>query len=232
MNEELFRKRIKILLIIFGVWALLAAGRLFYFTVIQQDRLKKESRQLAWREAEIPVIRGRILSADGVPLAWSNASCSLYLENWPIRTKRKEFLLDFLRSQYSVLLSGDEKTPVRILHREPMERFPGISDEISGIPELRCSVTMDRKRVESERIRQLLGECKHDLSGSLAAVSGLELKYEETLRGKDGKFRVMLNRHGNWMENTLRILIDPVQGSDVYLPETFEALQKESGHAE
>ena len=109
MNEELFRKRIKILLIIFGVWALLAAGRLFYFTVIQQDRLKKESRQLAWREAEIPVIRGRILSADGVPLAWSNASCSLYLENWPIRTKRKEFLLDFLRSQYSVLLSGDEK---------------------------------------------------------------------------------------------------------------------------
>ena len=44
-----------------------------------------------------------------------------------------------------------------------------------------------------------------------------DYEYDHLLRGTPGKFTVMLDRHGKWINQTFRIITPPAAGQDIYL---------------
>ena len=61
-----------------------------------------------------------------------------------------------------------------------------------------------------------IGEVRQ-INGMESGISGLEKEYDHLLRGQPGKFTVMLDRHGKWINQTFRIVTPPVAGKDIYL---------------
>ena len=80
LSEDNFRKRSKVVLFLFFIWIGAAACFLSYFTVIAGDAYIRMGEKLAWRRASFGGVRGRILDADGVALAWTDQSYSLLVK--------------------------------------------------------------------------------------------------------------------------------------------------------
>ena len=74
------------------IWAVVAAAHVFYYAVVKREESLKETRRIAWREAEIPSLRGRILDKNGVPAAWSELRHNLVLEKIPESRRRRDNL--------------------------------------------------------------------------------------------------------------------------------------------
>ena len=227
-DDESYIKRLRYLLIFFGVWALLAAGRLFYFSVLERDKYISDSTRLAWRVGSIPVVRGKILTADGIPLAWSEYQVRLTLVSFPEKTERKKALLKFIKEEFGKELTGEEKLPFTLIQLAEINAFQKLHTLVKPYPDLRCALVMIRKRHPDKSLDGVIGFCRRLEDGTLEGVSGLEKKYETELRGRTGKFRVMLNRYGNFVNATLRIYREALPGKDVTLSQTFESFRKEN----
>lgn len=94
------------------------------------------------------------------------------------------------------------------------------ADELARADELssRCSefdVELRWERFHKEFNKEI-GEVRQ-ISGMESGVSGLEKEYDHILRGTPGKFTVMLDRHGKWINQTFRIITPPTPGKDIYL---------------
>ena len=79
------------------IWAVVAAAHVFYYAVVKREESLKETRRIAWREAEIPSLRGRILDKNGVPAAWSELRHNLVLEKIPESRRRRDNLFRGIR---------------------------------------------------------------------------------------------------------------------------------------
>lgn len=229
MNDEAAHvKRIRILSIIFGVWALFAAGRLFYFTVVERGRYVSDSVKLAWRDGSIPVVRGKILTSDGVPLAWSEFQVRLTLESFPKNKGARERLFAYVKENFSIELTGQEKLPHPLVLMADMSEFNRLHRLAAPHLDLRCSIIMVRRRHPDRSLDGVIGFCRRRDDGMLEGVSGLEKEYEKTLRGREGIFRVMLNRYGRFVKETLRVRQEAIPGTDVKLNRSLQDFQKES----
>ena len=228
MNDELSHiKRIRVLLIVFGVWALLASGRLFYFTVMQRGKYVADSTRLAWRDGTIPVVRGKIETADGVPLAWSEFRVRLTLESIPKNKAAREKLFAYIRKEFGVALTENEKLPYQLVPMAEMSEFGKLHQCAATHYDLRCSIVMMRRRHPDRSLDGVIGFCRRRDDGMLEGVSGLEKEYESVLCGREGIFRVMLNRYGGFVKETLRVRQEALPGKDVKLSQTLADFQKE-----
>ncbi|MGN0871641.1 MAG: hypothetical protein ACI4UV_10680, partial [Victivallales bacterium] len=79
------------------IWAVVAAAHVFYYAVVKREESLKETCRIAWREAEIPSLRGRILDKNGVPAAWSELRHNLVLEKIPESRRRRDNLFRGIR---------------------------------------------------------------------------------------------------------------------------------------
>ena len=229
MNDDQSHiKRTRVLLIIFGVWALLASGRLFYFTVMERGKYVADSTRLAWRDGSIPVVRGKIETADGVPLAWSEFRVRLTLESIPKNKVAREKLFAYVRKEFGVALTENEKLPYQLVPMAEMSEFEKLHQCAAAHYDLRCSIIMIRRRHPDSSLDGVIGFCRRRDDGMLEGVSGLEKEYESVLRGREGIFRVMLNRYGRFVKETLRVRQEALPGTDVKLNRTLADFQKES----
>ena len=65
MTVAEYKIRTVIILILLLIWAAGAAVKVYIYSVKEQKDLLKKSRRIAWRVAEIPARRGRILDRNG-----------------------------------------------------------------------------------------------------------------------------------------------------------------------
>ena len=86
---------------------------------------------------------------------------------------------------------------------------------------------MIRRRHPDSSLDGVIGFCRRRDDGMLEGVSGLEKEYESVLRGREGVFRVMLNRYGRFVKETMRIKREAIPGKDIKLDRTMESFQKE-----
>ena len=95
-----FRFRSAVLLTFFVSWALIAAFTLYRRTVSESEKLTERSEIFARKEGVLPAARGRILDADGVPLAWTELRISLYLRKSEDGINHN--LISFLQSRFQL----------------------------------------------------------------------------------------------------------------------------------
>lgn len=223
-----FRFRSAVLLTFFVLWAVLAVFILYRRTVTDGERLLSNSESFARREGVLPAARGRILDADGVPLAWTELHFSLYLYKSQngISGKLKAFLANRFHITEIPDFSPDQEE-IRLLNELPvssageLESLFAVSEQF---PSLRIRTRHRRIHVDYPQVAARLGDCSEDENGIPHGISGWEKEYDRELSGSAGTFSVMRDRKGKWMPGTTRIKKMPVPGKDVMLKVTLADL--------
>ena len=88
MTSSEYKIRTVIILALLLTWAAFAAAKVYTFTVRDRQVLLIRSHPIAWRTAEIPARRGRILDRDGAVLAEDVFRCDLILYRHPEKNRR------------------------------------------------------------------------------------------------------------------------------------------------
>ena len=84
-------------------------------------------------------------------------------------------------------------------------------------PELEIRLRWERRRRADAPYCGEVGQ----VNGMEQGLSGLELEHDAVLRGTPGRYTVMLDRQGRWLDATFRIVTPARPGRDLFLPETM-----------
>ncbi len=223
-----FRYRAGILLFFLLAWSCLAGARLFYYSVYaRSDYIAKGSR-LAWRQGNMPARRGKIMDKNKRVLAWNERYFDLFLTT-ELAADKQEAMFAELKKNISDI-SRPEASGKDVLLKKALtpEDIVAVSELRRFYPALKVSSRLDRRYVDYSRIRKFLGSVRNN-NGVFTGMSGIEAKRNDTLSGVPGAYIVMLDRKGEWIRGTWKLLKEPVPGSDVILDKTLEYLGKELG---
>lgn len=217
MSADTFKVKTLIVLSFLLIWAVVAAAHVFSYAVSRQSELLKASRAIAWREARIPAVRGRLLDREGVPLAVSAIRSDLILDAIPERTVRRESLIRLLRESFPEITVNYEKETYPMILRKNIspEDVVSYARKFKRFPEIRVASRLERVVYGGPAVSRRLGATALNNVNELVGVSGLEQAHDMTLSGKAGTLVVMLDRNGAWLYNTLRITKQPENGRDV-----------------
>ena len=174
-----------------------------------------ESGRISEKTGEISAIRGRIFDEKENLLVWSERSYDLTVDTRNMTDQRYRLI----RNLYRNIFAG-ENMPELVPESFQIIKYNLTAEELARADELssRCSefdVELRWERFHKEFNKEI-GEVRQ-ISGMESGVSGLEKEYDHILRGTPGKFTVMLDRHGKWINQTFRIITPPTPGKDIYL---------------
>ncbi len=233
MCKDQFNIRSKILLSFLLAWAVVAAAHVFYYSSLQRKRLNAEGEALAWREGSLPAIRGRILDRQGVPLAWSELHHDLTLLKEPAKEARRRQLAKALESlPFKVELPSKRSNRERTLKRDLSPAEIALCEKaLLEFPEVEVAPRLERLSIDYPEVKRLLGKANAGLdSGRSEGLDGAEKENDASLAGRAGRFKVMLDKRGNWVEGTLKILEQPKSGEDVRLAVSIEEIREMDGN--
>lgn len=226
MTSAEYKIRTVIILFLLLTWAAFAAAKVYTFTVRDRQVLLKRSHPIAWRTAEIPARRGRILDRDGAVLAEDVYRCDLILDRHPEKNRRHH-----LQRRLQEAMPGTELPP-ETAELPVVLRKDLTADEIEkcvrvfrGIPWVRTGGRLER-RYAGPGVREQLGETALNDRKERVGISGLEQAYDLELSGRTGRMRVMLDRNGSWIYETLQVIRQPENGRDVRLNENLAELEE------
>lgn len=212
MNDSSCRNRI--LWILLTLWAVLCAARAVDLAVLRRSELQSRARKIALHTGTLPVIRGRIITQDGKVLAWSEVEFVLT----PTRDLQPEELLTLKKtlSRRDFTAGAESFFPVGQLTAAELAALEELIDRHYPLKIVR---RIRRKCIDDEHIRTLVGET---CNGS--GISGWELEYDAELAGTPGKYQVLTDRHGRWLDHSWQLLEKPVPSQDVQLEVSFSEL--------
>lgn len=225
MTSAEFKIRTVIILAILLVWAAGAAVKVYTYSVKDRQSLLNKSHPIAWRTADIPARRGRILDRDGTVLAEDVFRCDLILDRYPGKNRRHH-----LQRRLHEAIPGTELPPetagVPAVLRKDLtaEQIEKCARIFRGIQEIRSEGRLERRYAGNPAVREQLGEIALNDRKERVGISGLEQTYDLELSGRTGQMRVMLDRNGSWIYETLEVIRQPENGRDVRLKENLAEL--------
>lgn len=228
MTSAEFIIRTVIILALLLIWAAGAAVKVYTCSVKDRQILLKRSHSIAWRTAGIPARRGRILDRDGVVLAEDVFRCDLVLVKQPGKKRR-----DHLQRKLQEIVSGAELPPdtaeLPVVLRKDLtaSEIEKITRAFRGIQEIRTSGRLERQYAGNPLLREQLGEIALNDRNERVGVSGLEQIHDLELSGREGRMRVMLDRNGSWIYETLQVIRQQENGRDVRLDENLTELEEQ-----
>ena len=209
---NLLRSRLGVLALFFAVWMLLAVGRAWYVAVPGRNRYVAAGEKMARRTVTIPAPRGRILDAVGRELVWSE----------------RFFDLESAVPGGGELTCGEfaalDKVIPDVTREGKVLRRNLSSGEVMGLEELIRSGVRVRIVGRNERIAI-------DSPTVKLLAPGWERTYDRELAGASGRMSVMLDRKGNWIRQSVKVLSPMVRGKDVRLDRTLPELEKSGAEA-
>lgn len=227
MTSAEYKIRTVIILTLLLFWAAGAAAKVYIYSVRDRQALLKQSRPIAWRLAEIPALRGRILTRDGMVLAEDIYCCDLMLRNLPGKNRRGENLLKHLKRNLidAKLPETTAELPAVLRKNLTAEEIEKFTELFRDYPEIHTAGRLERRYPADPAVRNLLGEIARNNRQERVGASGLEQEYDLELSGHNGQMRVMLDRNGSWIYETLEVIRQPENGRDVRLSKTLAELK-------
>ena len=188
------------LFVLFG----LLVSRLVVLQVVDQDRgarfLKQQGAMRSVRTAEIPAYRGLVTDRRGEPLAVSTPVVSIWANPQQLKDSVQIARLAMTLGQTPEALSerinlySDKQFMYLARHQTP-DQARAILD--LGLPGVRGEREYRRFYPAGEVVSQLVGLTNVDGEG----IAGIELAYNEWLRGQTGKKRYLKDLHGDAIRN-------------------------------
>lgn len=190
-------------------------GRLVYLMIFDAEYYQKKAEALHERERDIKAARGEIVDRNGTVLATNKTVCTISVIHSQI--KDAEAVIRMLVKEL-----GMEETEVRkkVEKVSSMERIKTNVDKETG-DKIRAyemegvKVDEDFKRYYpfDELGSRVLGFTGGDNQG----IIGLEVKYEEELKGENGKILTTTDARGIELEGVAEDRIEPVPGNTLQI---------------
>lgn len=194
---------------------LLLAGRIVYLMVLRSEELSEKALNIEQRERTIKAARGKIYDRNGVILADNQAVCSISVIYYQI--KEPEKVIKLLTQKLGLSEAEVRKKVEKVSSREKIKsNVPkAIADEIREANLAGIKVDEDYKRFYpfGSLASKVIGFAGADNQGIL----GLESKYDEVLKGTDGKILTMTDYQGVELGDQAEDRIEPVSGNDLYI---------------
>ena len=215
MNKHAHRKKITITFFLFVLMFLVVLVRLVYLMVWRSDYYSQKATQLHERERNIKAARGRILDRNGTVLADNKTVCTVSVIYNQI--EEPETVIEMLSRELELSREFVEK---RVKKYSSMERIKRnvekeTGDRIREYDMAGVKVDEDYKRYYpyDTLASKVLGFTGGDNQGIL----GLEVKYEEYLKGVPGQILTMTDAKGVEVEREGERRLEPIAGKDLYI---------------
>ncbi len=198
MFTKNINKRIKIFFLVLVFLFIIIILRVLYIQVIDYKKLKNYADKLWSRNLPIEADRGRILDRNGVVLADNLTTTSLVLIPNQIKNKEKTTieLSRVLNVSYEQMkIHVYRKTSIERVHPEGRRLSFEVAEKIDKLklPGVYLLKESKRNYPYKNLLSHTLGYVGIDNQG----LSGLELKYDKYLTGKDGAIKYFSDAKGN-----------------------------------
>lgn len=226
--------RIKIVFIVVVLLIAFIFFRIIYIQVFDYNKLNKLATSLWQRNLPITADRGRILDRNGKILATNITTTTLYVVPNQIINKEDtaKKLATILNSNYDDILKHlTKRTSLEKVNPEGRQLNSDVADKINELNIDGLYLMKEAKRYYpyGTLLSHVLGFVGIDNQG----LSGLELKYDDYLTGKDGSIKYTSDGKGNRLNN-LEVYEEATNGMDIYLTIDIDiqlALEKELENA-
>ncbi len=210
-NKTYNRKKILVVFVCAVVVIFALVGRLVYLMVFDAEYYQKKAEALHEREREIKAARGEIVDARGTVLATNKTVCTISVIHSQIKEPEK-----IIKSLSAELGLEEDEVRKKVEKVSSMERIKTNVEKATGdrIRELELDgvkVDEDFKRYYpyNELASKVLGFTGGDNQG----IIGLEVKYEEYLKGKNGTILTTTDARGVELDGVAEDRIEPVAGN-------------------
>lgn len=188
-------------------------GRLIFLMVFRSSYYSQKAEDLHQRERTIKAARGRIMDRNGVVLADNRTVCTVsVIHNQVEDTEQVTTVLsELLAMPQEEIRKKVEKYSSREIIRTNVDKETG--DQIRQQHLAGVKVDEDYKRYYpyDSLASKVLGFTGGDNQG----IIGLEVKYENWLKGRNGKILTMTDAAGVELENAFEDREEPVPGHDL-----------------
>ena len=214
-NHTCHRGKTAVVYFLLSLMIIGLGGRLFYLMIFRSEYYSAKAEDLHLRERSIKAARGRILDRNGQVLADNRTVCTISVIYSQV-TDREETIQ--VLSRELGLEEGEvrrkvEKRSSREVIASNVEKETG--DRIRGFHLDGVKVDEDYKRYYpyDSLASRVLGFTGGDNQG----IIGLEVKYEEYLKGENGTIFTLTDAAGVELENGKEERLEPTAGRDLIL---------------
>lgn len=216
MKNHTFNKRKSMVVFAAAVVMILGLmGRLVYLMVFEAEYYQQKAEALHERERKIKAARGKILDRNGEVLASNRSVCSISVIHSQIKEKERviQVLAECLEMEESDVRKKVEKVSSRENVKSNVDKEVG--DKIRSYHLDGVKVDEDFKRYYpyGDLASKVLGFTGGDNQG----IIGLEVKYEEWLKGQDGTILTTTDARGIELEGIGEDRVEPVAGNNLQL---------------
>lgn len=212
-NRIFHRRKIMTLFFLLTAAFLFLFGRLVYLMVWRADHYSTLATQLHERERDIKAARGRILDRNGTVLADNKTVCTISVIYNQIEDP--ESVIQVLCDELGM---SEESVRKKVEKYSAMERIKSNVDKEIGdrireydLPGVKVDEDYKRYYPYGELASKVLGFTGGDNQG----IVGLEVKYEEVLKGEAGSILTVTDAAGIEVERMGERRLEPVPGYDL-----------------
>ena len=214
-NKTWNRKKIVTIFFVCFAIFLVLGGRLVYLMIFQSDYYTKEAQELHERERSIKAARGRILDANGTVIADNKTVCTVSVIHNQIKdpdrivevlSKELELSEDYVRKRVEKYSSIE-----RI--KSNVEKEKGDAIRAYNLEGVKVDEDYKRYYPYGSIASKVLGFTGGDNQG----IIGLEVKYEEYLKGQEGTILTITDARGVEIDEAGEERVEPIAGNDLYI---------------
>ncbi len=208
------RKTILFLLVVFAVFMVLV-GRLVYLIGFRGDYYSEKAEELHERERSIKAARGEIYDAKGVLIATNRTVCTISVIHSQLTDPER--VIRILSEELDMTEEAVRKKVEKVSSRERVKSNVDkeIGDRIREYDLAGVKVDEDFKRYYpfDSLASKVLGFTGSDNQG----IIGLEVIYEDYLKGTDGQILTLTDARGVELVNTAEKRVDPIAGNSLHI---------------
>ncbi len=190
-------------------------GRLVYLMGFRSDYYYEKAQELHERERDIKAARGRILDAKGKVLADNRTVCTVSVIHSQI--KEPEKVISVLSKELEMKEEDIRKRVEKVSSIERIktnvEKETGDAIREYGLSGVKVDEDYKRYYPYGSLASKVLGFTGGDNQG----IIGLEVKYEDILKGEAGKILTTTDARGVELERLGENREDPVSGNDLQI---------------
>lgn len=212
-NRTYNKKKLLIVFLCAVCIVIVLAGRLVWLMIFEADYYQEKAQALHERERSIKAARGRILDASGTVLADNRTVCTISVIHSQITDPEEVIraLSQTLEMEESEVREKVEKVSSMERIRTNVEKETGDIIRKMDLDGVKVDEDFKRYYPYDELASTVLGFTGADNQG----IIGLEVKYEEYLKGQDGTILTTTDARGIELPGEAEDRIEPVPGNDL-----------------
>lgn len=212
-NRTYNKKKLLIVFLCAVCIVIVLAGRLVWLMIFEADYYQEKAQALHERERSIKAARGQILDASGTVLADNRTVCTISVIHSQITDPEEVIraLSQTLEMEESEVREKVEKVSSMERIRTNVEKETGDIIRKMDLDGVKVDEDFKRYYPYDELASTVLGFTGADNQG----IIGLEVKYEEYLKGQDGTILTTTDARGIELPGEAEDRIEPVPGNDL-----------------